>query len=129
MQGGRCQLSMSMPLRQLADKYKPDLHISKLICIAPETVCRKRMQLVEADKIYVWIKKKKKIQELNLSKTQASGSSGMSILWRTAVTGASAAMREGQSCCSLPPKSAERILTATSTGMVLAARWEAAASS
>lgn len=36
---------MSVPLRQLTDKYKPDLHISKLICIAPETVCRKGMQL------------------------------------------------------------------------------------
>lgn len=60
---------MSVPLRQLADKYKPDLHISKLICIAPETVCRKRMQLG-----WSWqdlcMGKKKKMKPSNTYKRQ-----------------------------------------------------------
>lgn len=90
---------MSVPLRQLTDKYKPDLHISKLICIAPETVCRKRMQLGWSwQDLCTGRKKKKKEQKVNPSNTRASGSSGTSILQRTAVSRASAAAREAQNC-------------------------------
>lgn len=102
-QGGRCQLYMSVPLRQLTDKYKPDLHISKLICIAPETVCRKGMQLGWSWQDLCTGKKKEREQKANPSNTQASGSSGTSILWRTAVSGASAATREAQSCSPPSP--------------------------
>lgn len=48
-------------------------------------------------------KKREREQKANPSNTQASGSSGTSILWRTAVSGASAATGEAQSCSPPSP--------------------------